>query len=42
MPKRGKKYTAAAALVERQTLYETAEAMDLVIKTAPAKFDETV
>lgn len=42
MPKRGKKYTAAAALIESQNLYETAEAVDLVIKTAPAKFDETV
>jgi large subunit ribosomal protein L1 len=42
MPKRGKKYQAAAALVERMTLYDTTEAIDLVIKAAPAKFDETV
>ena len=42
MPKRGKKYTAAAALVDRDTLYDTTEALDLVIKAAPAKFDETV
>jgi len=42
MPKRGKKYTAAAALVDRAMLYETAEALDLVVKAAPAKFDETV
>ena len=42
MPKRGKKYTAAAALVDRTTLYDAADALDLVIKAAPAKFDETV
>jgi len=42
MPKRGKKYTAAAAQIDRGTLYDAAEALDLVIKTAPAKFDETV
>ena len=42
MPKRGKKYQEAAKLVEKETLYETAEALDLVVKSAPAKFDETV
>jgi len=42
MPKRGKNYKAAAALVDRDTLYDTTEALDLVIKAAPAKFDETV
>jgi len=42
MPKRGKKYQAAAAQIERFTLYEPAEAFDLVIKAAPASFDETV
>jgi len=42
MPKRGKKYTAAAELIDRTMLYDTAEALDLVVKTAPAKFDETV
>jgi len=42
MPKRGKKYLAAAELVDRATLYETEEALDLVVKAAPAKFDETV
>ncbi|MDR1797493.1 MAG: 50S ribosomal protein L1 [Clostridiales Family XIII bacterium] len=42
MPKRGKKYREAAALIERQTLYDAGEAFDLVIKAAPAKFDETV
>ncbi|MDR1816556.1 MAG: 50S ribosomal protein L1 [Clostridiales Family XIII bacterium] len=42
MPKRSKNYREKAALVERQTLYDTEDALDLVIKTAPAKFDETV
>jgi len=42
MPKRGKNYKAAAALIERETLYDPAEALDLVVKAAPAKFDETV
>jgi len=42
MPKRSKNYREKAALVERQTLYDTTDALDLVIKAAPAKFDETV
>ncbi len=40
--KRGKKYIESAKLIERTNLYDPAEAMDLVIKAAPAKFDETV
>ena len=40
--KRGKKYVEAAKAVDRQTLYETAEAISLVKKTAVAKFDETI
>lgn len=40
--KRGKKYVEAAKLVDRTNQYATAEAMDLVKKTAVAKFDETV
>ena len=40
--KHGKKYTEAAKLVERATLYEPADAIALVKKTATAKFDETV
>lgn len=40
--KRGKKYIEAAKLVDRGTLYEAREAMDLVQKVAIAKFDETV
>ncbi len=40
--KRGKKYTEAAKLIDRTTQYDGAEAVDLVKKTAVAKFDETV
>jgi large subunit ribosomal protein L1 len=40
--KKGKKYVEAAKLVEREKLYDAAEAVSLVKKTATAKFDETV
>ena len=40
--KHGKKYIESAKLVDRSKQYETAEAMETVIKTASAKFDETV
>lgn len=40
--KRGKKYQESAKLIEKLKLYETSEALDLVCKTAKAKFDETV
>ena len=40
--KRGKKYLESAKLRDSAKLYETAEAMDLVIKGAKANFDETV
>ena len=39
---RGKKYQDSAKLIDRNNLYDPAEAMDLVVKTATAKFDETV
>jgi large subunit ribosomal protein L1 len=42
MPKRSKNYKENAKLVERANLYETNEAIDLAVKTAKAKFDETV
>ncbi len=42
MPKRGKKYQAAAAQVDRTRQYEPAEAIKLLRETAFAKFDETV
>ena len=40
--KRGKKYKEKAALVNRATLYDVREALDLVQKASYAKFDETV
>lgn len=40
--KRGKKYIEAAKSVDRMTQYEPDEAIDLVKKTAVAKFDETI
>ncbi len=39
---RGKKYVDSAKLIDRSVQYDVAEAMDLVVKTAKAKFDETV
>ena len=40
--KHGKKYVEAAKLVDRAALYDPADAIALVKKTATAKFDETV
>ncbi len=40
--KRGKRYIEASKLVDPQMTYEPEEALDLVIKSATAKFDETV
>lgn len=40
--KRGKRYLESAKLVDKTKLYDPAEALDLVKKTARAKFDETV
>lgn len=40
--KRGKKYIEAAKLVDRTVQYDPVEAIDLVKKTAVAKFDETI
>ena len=39
---RGKKYQESAKKIDKAALYDTAEAMSLVVATAPAKFDETV
>ena len=39
---RGKKYQESAKKIDRNTLYDTADAMKLVVETATAKFDETV
>ena len=40
--KKGKRYLEAAKLVDRATQYSVADALDLAVKTASAKFDETV
>lgn len=40
--KKGKRYAAAAKLVDRTNLYDVEEAVDIVKKSASAKFDETV
>lgn len=39
---RGKKYKESAKLIDRSKMYEVDDAMELVTKTATAKFDETV
>ena len=39
---KGKKYLDSAKLIESGKLYDVEEALDLVIKTSKAKFDETV
>ena len=39
---RGKKYQESAKKIDRAALYDTADAMKLVVETATAKFDETV
>ena len=38
--KHGKKYTDSAKLLDRATLYEPNEALELCTKTGKAKFDE--
>jgi len=42
MPKHGKRFNGAAAVVDKHRLYTVDEAIDLVKKTATAKFGETV
>ena len=42
MANKGKKYVDSAKLIDRAAQYDVTEAMELVIKTATAKFDETV
>ena len=39
---KGKKYVESSKLIEKLKLYDTDEAFDVVVKTAKAKFDETV
>ena len=38
----GKKYIESAKLIDKSTLYSSNEALDLVLKTAKANFDETI
>ena len=40
--RKGKKYIESTKIVDRSKLYDTDEAFDTVVKTAKAKFDETV
>lgn len=40
--KKGKRYIESAKLVDKATLYTVADALDLAVKTASAKFDETI
>ncbi|MDR2047583.1 MAG: 50S ribosomal protein L1 [Clostridiales bacterium] len=39
---KGKKYEDSLKIIENSKLYEAQDALDLVLKTAKAKFDETV
>lgn len=38
----GKNYVESAKLIDKSVLYSSQEALDLVVKTAKAKFDETI
>ena len=40
--KHGKKYIESAKLIDKTALYDPSEALGLAVKTASAKFDETV
>ena len=42
MPKRGKKYMEATKAFDKAQVYDVPEAMELVVKTSTAKFDETI
>ncbi|MBQ7319415.1 MAG: 50S ribosomal protein L1 [Clostridia bacterium] len=42
MAKFGKKYTDSTKLIEKNRLYDTTEALELVCQTSKAKFDETI
>ena len=42
MPKRGKNYKASAELYNKQELFDVDQALEIVLQTAKAKFDETV
>ena len=38
----GKNYIESAKLIDKSALYTPSEALDLAVKTAKAKFDETI
>ena len=38
----GKNYIESAKLIDKNALYTPSEALDLAVKTAKAKFDETI
>ena len=38
----GKKYIESSKLIDKNALYTPAEALELAVKTAKAKFDETI
>ena len=40
--KHGKKYEDSAKMIDRARLYDPAEAVDMTLETAKAKFDETI
>ena len=40
--KHGKKYVESAKLIDKTKLYDASEALEIAVKTATAKFDETV
>ena len=42
MPKRGKNYQESVKLFDRSKLYDANEAIELVVQTSKAKFDETI
>lgn len=42
MAKKGKKYIEASKLVDKTKLHDASEALEVAVKTATAKFDETV
>lgn len=42
MTRRGKKYQESIKTINRENLYDVSEAIELVQKTAKAKFDETI
>lgn len=42
MAKRGKSYLESIKLIDKNALYTPSEAIDLTLKTAKAKFDETI